>query len=145
MELELYTLGHLVQMTGLTDRTLRNYLSLGILKGEKIGGLWHFTPEEVDRFLRDPAVRPSIRARANSQIYDFLASDPAGEDMACCIFDFPGEDRDAISEYFCTAICTGGYRNLRFHYDGAEETRRVILKGRTGDVMKLISGWYAEK
>ena len=30
-----YTLGHIVQFTGLTDRTLRNYISMGILQGEK--------------------------------------------------------------------------------------------------------------
>ena len=34
-----YTLGHLSQITGLTDRTLRTYLKNGILEGEKISGI----------------------------------------------------------------------------------------------------------
>ncbi len=142
MELELYTLGHLVQFTGLTDRTLRNYLALGLLKGEKINGLWHFTPEEVDRFLRDPAVRPSIQAKANGQVYDFLARNTEPEDMTCGIFDFPGGDRAALSVYFCTAISSGGYEKLRFHFDGLGNPCRVILKGKTADVLELIKGWY---
>ena len=42
-----YLINHLVLITGLTARTIRNYISNGILHGEKINGLWHFTPEEV--------------------------------------------------------------------------------------------------
>ena len=55
----LYTLGHLVMFTGLTDRTLRSYIKLGFLEGEKINGLWHFTPEQVEKFIENEAVRPS--------------------------------------------------------------------------------------
>ena len=55
-----YTIGHIVQFTGLTDRTIRSYIAGGILQGEKINGIWHFTPEQVDAFLRHSAVRPSI-------------------------------------------------------------------------------------
>ena len=58
-----YTLGHLSQITGLTDRTLRTYLKNGILEGEKISGIWHFTEAQLDAFLRHPTVRPSIQAK----------------------------------------------------------------------------------
>ena len=70
-----YVINHLVMFTGLTDRTIRNYIATGILKGEKINGLWHFTPEQVDEFVRHPAVRPSILAKNNSLVYDFLLED----------------------------------------------------------------------
>ena len=52
-----YLISHLVLLTGLTDRTIRKYISSGILQGEKIDGLWHFTPEQVEGFVRHPAVR----------------------------------------------------------------------------------------
>lgn len=58
-----YTLGHLSQITGLTDRTLRSYLKNGILEGEKINGIWHFSEEQLDAFFRHPAVRPSIQSK----------------------------------------------------------------------------------
>ena len=70
-----YLINHLVLSTGLTDRTIRNYISNGILQGEKINGLWHFTPEQVEAFICHPAVRPSILAKQNSAIYDFLLDD----------------------------------------------------------------------
>ena len=42
-----YTIANIVQFTGLTDRTIRNYISSGILIGEKTNGVWQFTPEQV--------------------------------------------------------------------------------------------------
>ena len=53
-----YTLGHLSQITGLTDRTLRTYLSKGILEGEKINGVWHFTEVQLDAFSGTPPSAP---------------------------------------------------------------------------------------
>ena len=44
---ESYTIGQVVMMTGLTDRTIRNYLSLGFLEGEKPDGQWRFTAEQL--------------------------------------------------------------------------------------------------
>lgn len=67
-----YTLSQLALITGLTERTLRNYIISGILEGEKINGKWHFTSEQVDRFICHPSVRPSIVAKQNALIYDFL-------------------------------------------------------------------------
>jgi hypothetical protein len=67
-----YLIKHLTLFTGLTDRTIRNYLSMGLLQGEKINGLWHFTPEQVEAFISHPAVRPSIQAKHHGLVYDFL-------------------------------------------------------------------------
>ena len=41
-----YTLNEVAMMTGLTTRTLRNYLKMNVLKGEKVDGVWKFTEEE---------------------------------------------------------------------------------------------------
>ena len=60
---------HLVLITGLTDRTIRNYISSGILQGEKINGIWHLTPEQVECFICHPAVRPSILTKQHTAVY----------------------------------------------------------------------------
>ena len=80
MEEELYLISHITLITGLSDRTIRNYIASGILKGEKINGIWHFTPEEVDAFIKNPAVRPSIIAKNNSVVYDFMLNDSKKEE-----------------------------------------------------------------
>lgn len=137
-----YLISHLVLATGLTDRTIRNYIASGILKGEKIDGLWHFTPEQVEAFVRHPAVRPSILAKCNGLVYDFLLNDHKKEPEACIILDIPNADRKTLAEFFCCRISEGNYRNLRFSFDGVGKTPRVILKGDAGEVLALVQTYY---
>ena len=98
---EYYTIGHICLFTGMTDRTVRNYISMGLLKGEKINGVWHFTSEQVDAFLRHPTVRPSLMAKRNGYVYDFMMNPSKAGQRACMILDFPGEEEKGISEYVC--------------------------------------------
>ena len=51
MDERTYDLNELAQMTGFTTRTLRTYLKQGLLHGEKVGGVWRFTPEELDKAI----------------------------------------------------------------------------------------------
>ncbi|MCI5953348.1 MAG: helix-turn-helix domain-containing protein [Lachnospiraceae bacterium] len=123
-----YVINHLVMFTGLSDRTIRNYIASGILQGEKINGLWHFTPEQVEEFVRHPAVRPSILAKNNGLVYDFLLdTKKTGQEM-CVILDTPCADKKTVAECFCYSINSGGYHNIQFSFDGVMETSRVILK-----------------
>ncbi|MBR2046257.1 MAG: helix-turn-helix domain-containing protein, partial [Agathobacter sp.] len=100
-----YVINHVVMFTGLTDRTIRNYISSGILQGEKINGLWHFTPEQVEEFVRHPAVRPSILAKNNGIVYDFLLDDKKKNSEICLILDIPNVEKKEVAEYFCDSIC----------------------------------------
>lgn len=135
-----YTLGHLTQITGLTDRTLRTHLSNGILEGEKINGVWHFTPEQLAAFLHHPFVRPSILAKNNAIVSDFLQALAQTEDRACIILDLPGCDRAATAAFFCDAICAGDFRDLRFAFDGID-TPRVILSGPADQILTLVNSY----
>lgn len=136
-----YLISHLTLITGLSDRTIRNYIASGILKGEKINGLWHFTPEEVNAFLRHPSVMPSIQAKHNAIIYDFLADRKKTEQEACLILDLPGHDPKTVAEFFCYAITNGDYSNIRFSFERSNGDPRVILRGKPHDVMKLIENY----
>ncbi len=134
-----YLISHLVLVTGLSDRTIRNYIASGILQGEKINGLWHFTPEQVEGFIQHPAVRPSILAKKNALVYDFLLATRKSTCEVCMILDIPGADRKEVGEFLCYRISNGGYRNIHFAYDGVTDSSRVILKGDAGEVMNLAN------
>lgn len=135
-----YTLGHLTQFTGLTDRTLRTYLSKGILEGEKINGVWHFTEAQLDAFFRHPAVRPAVQAKNNSIVYDFMLDTKKTAQQACVILDLPNADPEEISRFFCEAICCGDYQNLRFSFDGITSPR-VILSGPADQILSLVNSY----
>ena len=139
-----YTLGHLSQITGLTDRTLRTYLKNGILDGEKINGIWHFTEQQLDSFLRHPTVRPSIQAKNNAIIYDFMLDTKKSEPRACVILDLPDLDPKEASRFFCDAICYGDYRDLRFSLD-AVGSPRVILSGPMEQTLSLVNSYNSTR
>ena len=142
MEEKLYLISHLVLITGLSDRTIRNYIASGILKGEKINGIWHFTPEEVDVFIKNPAVRPSIIAKNNSLVYDFMLNDSKKEKEACVILDLPKADIKETAEFFCYRISSGNFENINFSFDGYAKTPRIILKGKPSDIFGIIDEYY---
>lgn len=139
-----YVIGHLSMITGLTDRTIRNYLNVGVLAGEKIDGVWHFTPEQVDQFLSHPMVRPSILAKNNAIVYDFLREDKKTSRQVCMILDIPNKDRKAIAAFFCERINSRPYQNMHFAFDGAEPTSRVILRGEAADIFPLVQEFQEE-
>lgn len=140
---ESYTLAQLCRFTGLTDRTLRNYLSAGILKGEKVNGVWRFSPEQAQALVTHPAVRQQILAKRNAIIYDFLLEDKRKEQACCIILDLPGLQEQKVMEYFCNTINEGSFQHLEFSFDSVCQTPRIILRGKTEQVLSLVNGYYA--
>ena len=140
-----YLINHLVLITGLSDRTIRNYISSGILQGEKINGLWHFTPEQVECFICHPAVRPSILAKHHSAVYDFLLDNKKSACEICTIMDLPGKDKKEIAEYFCYRISNEDYHSVYFSFDGVANVPRIILKGDGAEVLRLVNGYAQEQ
>lgn len=134
-----YLIRHLVLFTGLSDRTIRNYIASGILQGEKINGLWHFTPEQVDAFLHHPAVRPSILAKRNAVVYDFLLDTGKTACEACIILDLPGRSEKEVSEHFCYRINTKETANIHFSLHDTATGPRIILKGNAAEVLRLVN------
>lgn len=138
-----YTLGHLTLFTGLTDRTLRNYLASGILQGEKINGVWHFTPEQAHALVTHPTARAAILAKNNAIIYDFLLNERKTSDQCCLILDLPQSNDKRTIEYFCDSINHGDFHDLQFAFDSISGMPRVILRGPSQQVLALASGYHA--
>lgn len=139
-----YCINHISLFTGLTDRTIRSHLATGILQGEKINGVWHFTPEQVDAYIRHPAVKPSIQAKNNALVYDFMLETKRSAPEICTILDLPGNDRKDAAEFFCHAINNGEYRNIRFSFSTLNGIPRVILKGNAQEVLSLTNAYFNE-
>lgn len=140
---ESYTISDIVAITGLSDRTIRNYISQKVLEGEKIEGAWRFTPEQLGAFMNDRNVLPGIRAKKNAIIYDFLSDSHRREEELCLMVDLPGADSQAVSSFFCNAINDGGYESIRFSFDSlGGQTPRVILKGKPDQVLGLMQRFY---
>ena len=67
-----YSINDVAMMTGLSTRTIRNYIKMNLLDGEKVDGVWKFTEENFQSFVENPNVKPSIQAKSNAIVYDFM-------------------------------------------------------------------------
>jgi hypothetical protein len=82
-----YTINQVAMMTGLTTRTLRNYINSSVLTGEKIDGVWQFSEEDLSAMISNPMVKPSIQAKNKGVVFDFLAEEKKQVNEICMILD----------------------------------------------------------
>jgi len=143
---ESYTINDVAVMTGLTTRTVRNYMKLGMLEGEKVDGTWQFSAEAVSAFIADKNVQPSIQAKKNGVVFDFLADQHKKVNEICTILDFPVSEEEAmeISAFFCKEVSTPGVGNMKFNFSYNHGMARVILKGNEDFVVEVMKKYYQE-
>ncbi len=102
IEDKLYTLKELAELTKLTDRTLRNYLSSNILKGHKIGGQWRFNKEEVSALFKNDDFYVERNKIANSAINHYIENKYTfiSDFTGCVVMDFKICDKDKKKAFF---------------------------------------------
>lgn len=138
----MYTIEQLSTLTGLTTRTLRNYLKADMLQGSKDTGIWQFTEEQVSQFVRHPAVAPSIQAKHHAIVYDFLARQDHSENEMCILLDrtLPEEEAKKLADFFCQAVSRRSHIRFAFSYESGKA--RYMLKGAEADVSQIMREGY---
>lgn len=134
---KLYTVADVAQVTGLTSRTIRNYLKDGTLTGQKIGVQWRFTEDEIKKLFS----RQSPGQRSPSQIVrSFLGEQDRTRAAACVLFDFPGISELEGMELYqrMQELCCEGVSSMSYEYHDESRLLRVALSGDTEAVMDLL-------
>ena len=71
LEDKYYSISDVARITKLTDRTIRNYLSQGTLKGQKIGGQWRFTKDDILSLFKEPSFEEDVIDQARKYLIDY--------------------------------------------------------------------------
>lgn len=138
---EFFTIGDICQCTGLTARTIRNYIRKGMLAGEKVEGIWRFSPEQYDAFMSDPNIKPSLEAKRNALVKDFMAVKGKKSSEMCVILDLPGAGGQEVADFFCRQL----EPELRLSFESsAERYSRLILTGPPRSVLRALNRFYQE-
>ena len=87
LEEKLYTVADVADITGLTSRTIRNYLKEGVLKGHKIGVQWRFTEEEIRLLFTKQIPQQNTPTQL---VKKFMGEQQKDRPESCFIIDFPG-------------------------------------------------------
>ena len=140
-----FTITDVAMMTGLTTRTIRNYISDGFLLGDKSSGKWLFTTEQVDAFMDNSSVKPALLAKKNAIVYDFMASPITEVEKMCIVLDITDKHAGNASTLFCEILAeTEPEVELHFASNPVGKGIRVILSGSASDVLG-VAGKYYEK
>ena len=139
-----YTLNEVAMMTGLNTRTLRNYLKMDVLKGEKIDGIWKFSECGFSDFISNPYVKPSLQAKSKAIVFDFLNEKEKQLNEICTILDLHVDltESDEISEFFCTERNKRPEEKITFSFERNGAYTRVILRGYEDTVMEILNAYY---
>jgi len=140
---KLYTVEDVAKMTGLTSRTIRNYLADGRLTGRKVGAQWRFTEENIAAIFTEASSRKDVSRAAAGEVEAFLKPQSRSSATVCAVVDYPAESAEAVAPL--VQKLTDQYNgfdepSLRFIYDFDEKNgvARFTLIGEIAMVAKMI-------
>lgn len=138
----MYSIKDLTKISGLTDRTLRNYLKLGVLIGEKKDGQWYFNEEQIASFLECSYVKSAIQSKRNAILFDYLKANHKDENTACIVLHFPKEKSQEVTSFFCEAV--NKHHGLQMTFDQNKGENKVILVGNEEVVYDVLAEYHAK-
>lgn len=136
---ELYSIKEIATMTGLSTKTIRNYIASGFLVGEKHEGKWMFSSKAIEDMIKEPFVDASIQIKNENVVKDFLIDEKKKEDSICIVLDKKMNQEQAVllSEFLCEEINKNG-DHIVMNFSLKEENVRVILSGPLNQVMAIL-------
>ncbi|MBK1810701.1 helix-turn-helix domain-containing protein [Clostridium sp. YIM B02505] len=152
-ELEkLYTVEDIANMTGLTTRTIRNYLKDGSLEGKKIGGQWRFNMKNIEKLFNNGNVSKDIQDDKKQQVLDFIDgvnTDMNGNIQICTIVDYYCDNIESAKQMSDKLIMVINHSNeavqsgakYSYEYVEKEGKARFTLFGNPSfiiDTLKLL-------
>ena len=138
MTKDFYSINELSTISGFTTRSLRNFIQMEFLKGEKFNGEWRFSLEQIENFLSHPNIKEGIKSKNNSVVYNYLLNKPEN-DKICSIVDLnltPNEIK-TLSEKICQMI-NDSNANVEFKFSAHNGNVRIIIAGEKNFVKQIL-------
>lgn len=143
MEPEQYSIQDIAMLTMLSDRTIRNYLRMGLLSGRKERGKWSFSPQEVSQFLDNPFVRQALEAKRAAIVSDFLAESHQTAAAVCMVADFPASNAAEalqLQELVLYLVNqAAGTVRMSCSYHPRQKQVRVYLSGSKEQILPILN------
>lgn len=138
MTKDFYSINELSTISGFTTRSLRNFIQMEFLKGEKFNGEWRFSLEQIEDFFSNPNIKEGIKSKNNSVVYNYLLNKPEN-DKICSIVDLnltPNETK-TLSEKICQMI-NDSNANVEFKFSAHNGNARIIIAGEKNFVKQIL-------
>ncbi|MBQ8623122.1 MAG: helix-turn-helix domain-containing protein [Oscillospiraceae bacterium] len=144
-EKKFYTIAELAKAMGFTDRTIRNYIRSGKLKGEMVDGEWRFSEEAISDLFEQKEVIAKIRQKRHTIVYDYIANSRKKKNEVCIIIDLC-DDSDTVKQscdFILDEMNSHAYKDITYAAEVWGKHGRIILSGDAENVMKLVNKYYS--
>ena len=141
--------------TKLTDRTIRNYLANGTLKGKKIGGQWRFTQSDINELFNNEEFADDMLTKSEKNIGKYLKKEFTfeSENNVCSIINVVVKDKADRKAMWQKIVSIEKNEDVKERISFFEEDGhiKIIIIGpfdkvyQTMEVIKeVIDLWYLE-
>lgn len=143
LEQKWYTVADVAALTGLTSRTIRNYLKDGTLHGKKIGVQWRFTEDDINALFQEVDFAQKLQGIEDNLVADFLKETARDEETECRILDIP----DVTEEEWKRSLQKirgeiderkEGMPEFAWEYETEGNMLRVVIAGRPKDTERMV-------
>ena len=139
LEEKYYTVADVAQVTGLTSRTIRNYLKDGTLTGQKIGVQWRFTEEEIRKLFSKQTPGGNTTSQ---RVRGFLGNQDREQNSCLTLMDVPHVDEKKGMSLYCEMKALADNEKLiseiTYEYHEDLQLLRVAVTGETGAVTDFL-------
>lgn len=132
LEQKWYTVADVAELTGLTDRTIRNYLKSGSLHGRKIGVQWRFTEDDINGLFSEVSGQENLSQVKDNLVADFLKETKREQETECRIIDIPCVAQNVLPKlirHLTKKKQETGQVSFAWEYHEAEGLLRIVLVG----------------
>ena len=137
-----YTISDIAKMTKLTDRTIRNYLAKGNLKGMKIGGQWRFSKNDIYSLFNNDKFEDDMKQKTLQNIVDFFDSTDyeKNHNTACCIFSLLFKDVEQKKNLFAKLKEIKSKEEIKEKISFIDELNvKLVIIAKTETILEIAS------
>ena len=137
-----YTISDIAKMTKLTDRTIRNYLAKGNLKGMKMGGQWRFSKNDIYSLFNNDKFEDDMKQKTLQNIVDFFDSTDyeKNHNTACCIFSLLFKDVEQKKNLFAKLKEIKSKEEIKEKISFIDELNvKLVIIAKTETILEIAS------
>ncbi len=135
---KMYTVADVADITGMTSRTIRNYLKDGSLTGVKIGVQWRFTEDEISKLFS----RRRPGTKSPSQAVKAFLNENDGKAKSIILIDKPVKTAALADKEFEKTASLGdgisGVTCLTYEFHDSPGLLRIAVEGTAKGISELL-------
>ncbi len=137
-----YTLKDVMDITKLSERTIRRYLKQGKLIGNKVGKEWRFTEENLKNLFSNIDFASQISSLSNEKVKQFIEGnyEKKEDHRMLSIFDIDQLSRSELHDVKMMLMrISNQHKNIDMKFNTKENKTRITLIGNIDYISECVT------